>query len=180
MNKDIIKNNIIIWKALNKIDPNRYPSPVNGGRGLSLENSYISEPFRTSVFEPGDVHNYKYFHNDWSYLMEALLLIKKERLIRSFDDALTDLIFWSNELTKDLPETFWCIENDKSEWITKDYNFKYNIVTAEEHDIIPTTKNVNLALSFELQLEADEYLSKNFQARHVYAGSFKATEHKYI
>lgn len=172
MNKDIIKNNLIIWKALNKINPIRYPSPINDGRGLCLEKSHTFLGMRTLESE-----DYQYFHNDWNYLMEALLLIKKESLVKSFDCSLIDLIFWSNELIKDLPETLWYLENDNSEYISKDYKLKYDLLTALENDIIPITNNIIFALSFELRFEADEYLSKNFQARHLYRSFFKITEH---
>lgn len=63
----IINDNLTIWRALNVINPEKYPEPLNDGKGISR----ISP-----VWNPNLIPHWEYFHNNWTYLMDAASVLK--------------------------------------------------------------------------------------------------------
>ena len=96
------------------------------------------------------IDDYSYYHNSWDYLMPAILKIKGECKISSFESAYNDLVETCREITKDLPKTVWFLENNEGDFlISKDYDKK--------NETLLITKNRSEAISFPLKITADKF-----------------------
>jgi len=160
----VVKDNLIIWRALNMIHPNMYKEPINDGQGIGHRND-------NRVFSSGSDWTFTYFHNDWNYLIGAALLVNTHLnlgavQVTDMEILYKDLINECKKLTKDLPEIVWVLENSVGHWIARDYKLHYSLTSASGGDSIPSTTVPGKSLQFDTKLEAEEYLSHNFQARH--------------